>query len=224
MPKKHILTAAEIDTIDRELITMGYQEMTWTNVQKEKERLDYEAPRLQEGIKIPYSHSDNHYEARVYPSILFETSLPANSSAAWAMIREHDRTMFFSPRIHRTDNFVYNFLGWAEITMALVKHRPLCPDKNCRDIMHIDEEDGIYRGYRWICVHRELHYLPETCIVDLMSEKIYKTMSSRAQDVWKTYHSKLKSYIKKLDTKGQKPGKARNERLPHHIGRPQNVH
>ena len=128
-----------------------------TDVKKEEERLDWKEPRDQEGTKIPYTSTHNYYEARMYPSILFETEVPAESSAAWGMIRENDRAVYFTTRLHRTDNFIYNFLGWAEILIVSIKNRPLCPDPLCKDLMNIVEKKNVHREYFYLCENKGNH-------------------------------------------------------------------
>lgn len=219
MPKKVLPTEQEVKTLLRGLEKLGFDQIGSSLYMKNIERLGLQPPRTQEGREISFSYFANNYEVVVHTTLGVDTNLPAEQDAAWVLIRQADEVLFYSPRLHRTKNFVSTLLLWAEIAQTLVKERPLCPE--CKAFMHL-RKGKKHPLYTWLCTKTEQH---ERSLVhsDSMMNLIFSKLSSKAQKYLKIYKSKYVHYQKELVKKGLQAGKATQTRKKWRVSHPNNL-
>lgn len=219
MPEKILPKEREIQQLFMRLEDMKFDRIGSTSYLKNKERLEWEAPRQQEGLEISFSYYNNGLETVVHTSILKEGGLPAENDAAWVLIRKGDEVIFFSPRLHRTKNFISTLLIWAEIAQTLINERPLCPE--CKAFMELRKSKE-HRSYRFICTKTEHHEKSLVHTHDLMAPQILSKLSVRAQRYWGMYKAKYRYYQKELYKQSLVPGRASKKRKKWKIGKPEN--
>ena len=151
------LTTEDMNTIDREMIKMGFRNRTTHDSRKVFERLGLIPPRKIIGREEGYEYSNNGYTVKCWTSFVKSLNKfrEVGKDVAWILAVEGDQALYFArPLQRRSGTMVQRFLSYAWVTKWKIDHRPLC--KHCKAYMNIFRKEHS-RSYMWICKNSEKH-------------------------------------------------------------------
>ncbi len=145
-----VLDEKDFQTLEKEILEMGYQEITRKDSAKKFLRLNLNPPRTIIGREASYKYTNNGYTVILHTSFLKNENKWRNigTDAGWILIAEGDKPLYFARPFLRSKNFVIKFLCYAWITKWKVNNRPLCP--LCKGYMDISRKYNS-RQYFWSC-------------------------------------------------------------------------
>ncbi|MCA9352526.1 hypothetical protein KC866_04050 [Patescibacteria group bacterium] len=224
MRKNSLLSSRRARTLIQKTKGAGYSQISKLQLQKDEDSLGLEPPRKQEGLKKQFSFqlSGSPLEARVNTSILIG-GYTFSENAPFGMLRRRGVRVLTLPSLHRTKNFIQNFLGMSEILKSAVTYHPLCPD--CRAWMDIEEvcdKNDRMVSVRWVCNKIRQHKSRKPVFFDFI-QLFKKQLSDVAMNYWNEMMRKRKVYRENIETKKKKPRNIRHIRKEWSIEKPNNV-
>lgn len=155
MPKQILPNKAEFARLNKSLLRFGFKQITDQEFVEKYKILRLVAPRPREGRKeVGFVFKANALKVTVWTTWLLKEQRARRTDAAWVIISDEEKVLYFSHPIHRTKSFVDNLLKQAWIARIKVKNRPRC--KKCGWFMQITHGQGAKSCY-WSCSNRFGH-------------------------------------------------------------------